>query len=109
MLCYRLEPNNLGGMDVLAALLAKDKKSNKELEALASKAMSVSEEAPESWVALGYYCHNNRRMSKALYFAHKGCMAQKTFRCSIERSKNLYTIHCRLLNSLKHMFGNPIS
>ena len=42
--------------------------------------MSVSEEAPESWVALGYYCHSNRKMSKALYFAHKGCMAQKTFR-----------------------------
>ena len=80
MLFGRLEPNNLGGMDVLAALLAKDKKSNKELEALASKAMSVSEEAPESWVALGYYCHSNRKMSKALYFAHKGCMAQKTFR-----------------------------
>ena len=42
--------------------------------------MSVSEEAPESWVALGYYCHSVRRMSKALYFSHKGCMAQKTFR-----------------------------
>ena len=76
----RLEPNNLCGMDVLAALLARDKKCGKELEALASKAMAVSEEAPESWVALGYYCHSVRRMSKALYFAHKGCMAQKTFR-----------------------------
>ena len=37
----RLDPNNLGGMDVLAALLAKDKKSGKELEALASKVQVV--------------------------------------------------------------------
>jgi hypothetical protein len=56
----RLDPNNLSGMDVLAALLAMEKKT-KELEMLASKTMSLSEEAPESWVAMGYYCYCNRK------------------------------------------------
>ena len=62
-------------MDVLACLLAKEKKL-KDLEALAFKLMSVSEDAPEPWVATGYHCYASKKGSRAVYFAHKACMIQ---------------------------------
>jgi len=75
MSVHRLDPTNLRGMDVLAALLAKEKRL-KELEALATKLMAVTEEAPEPWVATGYHCYASKKGTRAVYFAHKACMLQ---------------------------------
>ena len=74
---HRLEPTNLRGMDVLASLLAKERKT-KELESLATKLMSVTEEAPEPWIATGYHCYAAKKGTRAVYFAHRACMLQVT-------------------------------
>lgn len=70
---HRFDPNQMAGMDILAAILYKERKA-KELEQLATQLMSVSEEAPESWIAMGYYCFLNKKGSRAVYFAHRACM-----------------------------------
>jgi len=68
-----IQPQLLAGMDCLAALLAAQGKV-RELEALATRLMGVSEEAPESWVAMGYFSHLNKKGPRAVYFAHKACL-----------------------------------
>ena len=70
---HGLDPTNLRGMDILASLLAKERKL-KELEALATKLMSVTEEAPEPWIATGYHCYAAKKGTRAVYFAHRACM-----------------------------------
>ena len=72
---HKLEPTNLRGMDVLASLLAKERK-HKELESLATKLMAVTEEAPEPWIATGYHCYAAKKGTRAVYFAHRACMLQ---------------------------------
>jgi len=67
------QPQLLAGMDCLAALLAAQGKI-RELEALATRLMGVSEEAPESWVAMGYFSHLTKKSPRAVYFAHKACL-----------------------------------
>ena len=62
-------------MDVLASLLAKERKY-KELESLATKLMSVTEDAPEPWIATGYHCYVAKKGTRAVYFAHRACMLQ---------------------------------
>ena len=47
--CHRIDPNHLQGMDILAVLLAKERRL-KELEQLATRLMAVTEEAPEPWI-----------------------------------------------------------
>lgn len=74
---HRLDPNHVSSMDILAVLLAKERKL-KELEHLATRLMSVTESAPEPWIAMGYYCYANKKGSRAVYFAHKACMLQHT-------------------------------
>ena len=68
-----MDPTHLKGMDSLAAILFKEKKL-KELEQLATRLMSVSDDAPEPWVAMGYYCFLAKKGSRAVYFAHRACM-----------------------------------
>jgi len=68
-----LAPHNLRGMDSLAALYAQTGKI-RELESLATRLMGVSEEQPQSWVAMGHFCHLNKKSPKAVYFAHKACL-----------------------------------
>jgi len=63
----------LRGMDSLAALLAAQGRT-RELETLATRLMEVSEEAPQPWVALGHFCHLNKKSPRAVYFAHKACL-----------------------------------
>ena len=48
-----LEPQLLTGMDSLAALLAAQGRT-RDLEALATRLMGVSEEQPEPWVSTEY-------------------------------------------------------
>ena len=62
---HRLDPNHLKGMDIFAVLLAKERKL-KELERLANRLMSVTEEAPEPWIAMGYWCYANKKGYKAM-------------------------------------------
>ena len=38
----------------------------KELEQLANRLMSVTEEAPEPWIAMGYWCYANKKGYKAM-------------------------------------------
>lgn len=57
-------------MDILAAILANEKKST-ELEALALKLISVSDTSYEPWVAMGYHYLVSRKLTRALYLAHK--------------------------------------
>lgn len=59
-------------MDILAVILATEKKSA-ELESLALKLISVSDCSFESWVALGYHYLLSRKLTRALYLAHKVC------------------------------------
>ena len=61
------------GMDCLAALYAREKLA-KDLELLATKLMSITEESEEPWIAMGYYCFLNKKHSRAVYFGHKACI-----------------------------------
>ncbi len=70
---HRIDPNHLPGMDVLAVLFAKERRL-KELEQLSTRLMSVTEEAPEPWIAMGYWCYANKKGYKAMYFGQKACM-----------------------------------
>jgi len=77
MRAHRADPLRLRGADALAAALYKEKKW-RELERLSSKLIQVTEEAAEPWVAMGYHCFANKNKanaSKAVYFAHKACLA----------------------------------
>lgn len=68
---------NLRGTDLLACLLAVEKR-NRELEELAMSTTAVTETAPQPWITMGYYCQLSKRTTKAIYFAHK---VSKTFLC----------------------------
>jgi len=68
-----LDRQLLRGMDSLAALLAGLGRT-RELETLATRLMAVSEEAPQPWVAMGHFCHLNKKSPRAVYFAHKACL-----------------------------------
>ena len=68
-----LDRQLLRGMDSLAALLANLGRT-RELETLATRLMGVSEEAPQPWVAMGHFCHLNKKSPRAVYFAHKACL-----------------------------------
>ncbi|KAK4298424.1 hypothetical protein Pmani_029230 [Petrolisthes manimaculis] len=63
---------NLRGSDLLASLLASEKRS-RELEDLAMLTTSVSDTAPQPWITMGYYCQFSKKTTKAIYFAHKAC------------------------------------
>lgn len=70
MKAHTLDPLSLKGMDVLAVILASEKR-HAELESLALKLISVSDSSSESWVALGYHYLLSRKLTRALYLAHK--------------------------------------
>ena len=89
---HKLEPTNLRGMDVLASLLAKERK-HKELEQLATKLMSVTEEAPEPWIATGYHCYAAKKGTRAVYFAHRACMLQVNVLSHLGSDIKFMTIH----------------
>ena len=36
--------------------------------------MNGKEEAPEPWIAMGYWCYTNKKGYKAMYFGQKACM-----------------------------------
>lgn len=65
-----LDPQSLTGMDILAAILMHEKRAP-ELESLSLKLISVSESHSEPWVAMGYHYLLSRKLSRALYLAHK--------------------------------------
>lgn len=68
-----LAPLNMRGMDSLAALYAETGRL-RDLENLATRLMGVTEEQPQPWVAMGYFCHLTKKSPKAVYFAHKACL-----------------------------------
>ncbi len=70
---HRIDPTNLHGMDVLAAIMYKDQRE-KELDQLTIDLMGMSEEATEPWIVFGYQCFLKKKFQKAVYFAHKACM-----------------------------------
>merc|ERR1719339_54745 len=37
-------------------------------------AMNHFREAPQPWVAMGHFCHLNKKSPRAVYFAHKACL-----------------------------------
>ncbi|XP_074641940.1 anaphase-promoting complex subunit 7-like isoform X2 [Tubulanus polymorphus] len=67
---HALEPLQLRKMDMLAGILAKDKEV-KELENLSSHLIAVNDQAPEPWIALGFFCMATRKTTRAVYFAQK--------------------------------------
>ncbi|KAJ9580300.1 hypothetical protein L9F63_004040, partial [Diploptera punctata] len=70
---HSLDPHMQRGLDVLAALLAKERK-HKELEKLISPpSITVSEYGPETWIAMAYLLYVSKKNSKAVYFAQKAC------------------------------------
>lgn len=68
-----LSPTNMRGMDALASLYA-ETGNIRDLEGLATRLMGVSEEQPQPWIAMGYYCHLSKKSPRAVYFAHKACL-----------------------------------
>ncbi|KAK7793832.1 hypothetical protein R5R35_014328 [Gryllus longicercus] len=70
------DPHMERGLDILAALLAKERR-HKDLERLVAvpSGVSATEHSPEHWVAMAYLLHAAKRNSKAIYFAQKACMA----------------------------------
>ncbi|XP_042903063.1 anaphase-promoting complex subunit 7 [Parasteatoda tepidariorum] len=60
------------GMDIYAALLAKEKKV-KELESLTARLISINDTVPEPWIAMGYFCFVSKKGTKAVNFAQKAC------------------------------------
>lgn len=69
---HSLDPHMLRGMDVYAALLAKEKKV-KELESLSSQLMSVNNRSPEPWIVMAYLCYVTKKGNRAIYFSQKAC------------------------------------
>jgi len=69
---HTLDPLNLKGMDVLAALLVKEKRV-KDLENLATHLMSVTEHSSEPWIAMSYLSFVTKKSHRALYLAQKAC------------------------------------
>lgn len=67
---HSIDPLFLKNMDILAYLYKREKK-NKELESLGNQLMSVTEFAPQPWVAMGYFCLAIEKRTKAVYFAQK--------------------------------------
>lgn len=57
-------------MDILAFLYAHEKKVV-ELNRLTTSLMSITDQAPEPWVAVGYYCLATKKVTRAVYFAQK--------------------------------------
>ena len=57
-------------MDILAVILASEKKAS-ELEALALKLINISDNNCEPWIAMGYHYLLSRKLTRALYLAHK--------------------------------------
>ncbi|XP_076364183.1 anaphase-promoting complex subunit 7 isoform X2 [Tachypleus tridentatus] len=70
---HTLDPLGLRGMDLFAAVLAREKKL-KELENLSSQLLSVSDVAPEPWIAMAYFCHATKKGTRGVYFAQKACL-----------------------------------
>jgi anaphase-promoting complex subunit 7 len=69
---HALDPHMQRGLDILAALLTKERK-HKELEKLISPSITVSEYGPETWIAMAYFLYATKKNSKAAYFAQKAC------------------------------------
>lgn len=67
------DPLLVRGMDVYAALLAKEKKV-KELESLTSHLISINDNVPEPWIAMAYFCYIAKKCTKAVNFAQKACL-----------------------------------
>ncbi|XP_064618636.1 anaphase-promoting complex subunit 7-like [Lineus longissimus] len=65
-----IDPLLLKNMDILAFVLAKEKKV-KDLENLSSHLVTITENAPEPWIALGYYSMITKKGTRAVYFAQK--------------------------------------
>jgi anaphase-promoting complex subunit 7 len=98
---HRLDPNHLHGMDILAVLLAKERKL-KELEQLATRLMQISETVPEPWIAMGYYCYANKKGSKAMYFGQKACMLHTKSVEALLLKGNLLLDMKKLQNAMDH-------
>ncbi|GIY90907.1 anaphase-promoting complex subunit 7 [Caerostris darwini] len=68
-----LDPLLVKGMDIYGILLAKEERL-KELESLATRLIAVNDNAPEPWIAMGYFSlavSKERGANKALSFAQK--------------------------------------
>ncbi|XP_054707441.1 anaphase-promoting complex subunit 7-like [Uloborus diversus] len=70
---YCSDPLSVKGMDVYAALLAKEKKL-KELESLTAHLISINDAVPEPWIAMAYFCYATKKGTKAVNFAQKACV-----------------------------------
>ncbi|XP_014664245.1 PREDICTED: anaphase-promoting complex subunit 7-like [Priapulus caudatus] len=67
---YSLDPLLLKNMDLLAALLAREKKI-KKLEGFANHMMMLTEQAVEPWIAMAHFCMATKKATRAVYFAQK--------------------------------------
>ncbi len=98
---HKLDPNHLSCMDILAALYAKDRKV-KELEQLAVRLMSVTEESPEPWIAMGYYSYVNKKGAKAMYFGHKAIVLSPRSVEALLLKGNLLLDMKKLMDAMNH-------
>ncbi|KAK6641543.1 hypothetical protein RUM44_013255 [Polyplax serrata] len=70
---HLIEPQLEKGLDMLASLLAKEKRVT-ELEKLVPTYIPLREYGPETWIAMAYYLYVNKKTSKAAYLAQKACL-----------------------------------
>lgn len=69
---HAIDPINLKGMDILAAIYAKEKKV-KDLENLVTQLMPLSDQATEPWTVIAHLAFAAKKNSRAIYFAQKAC------------------------------------
>ncbi|XP_064461073.1 anaphase-promoting complex subunit 7-like [Ornithodoros turicata] len=70
---HNLDPYLVAGMDIYAALLAKEKKV-KELESLSTHLISINNKVPEPWIAMAYFSYVTKKGTRAIYFSQKACL-----------------------------------
>ena len=68
----------------------------RELENLAVRLMNLSEDHPQPWVAMGYFCHLSKKSPKSVYFAHKACTLDS-------RNEEALLLKGRVLSDLKKL------
>lgn len=70
---HTVDPTMQRGLDILAAVLACDRRTT-DLEKLVATSWCSSERVPEIWTALSYLLYTNGTLTRAAYPAQKVCL-----------------------------------
>ncbi|CAF1080629.1 unnamed protein product [Adineta ricciae] len=98
----QIDPLLLKHMDILAFLVYNECKDN-SLEKLVNHLMSLGDNNPETWIAMGYYClKKNHKPSRTVYLAQKAFALDNTkIQALLLKGLALYKLK-RYSDSLSH-------